>query len=297
MVSFIGDSTFFHSGITGLVNAVFNRHNLTLVILDNGTTAMTGHQPNPGVEMAAQGRGEAHRRVSIEAVVRGVGVEHVTVIKPFKVKKSIAAIKEALDYKGVSVIISEETCTLYARGLKLMKKRAFRVSDKCVNHRDCINEIACVVESAIIFGETHSTIISDGEADLLLGFEPAETLRALGKCNRDTLVITNLAPTPPFTVAIGKGVYPDIDAIQKLIRAKTARLIAFDAVACAHEAGNVMAVNMVLLGALIQTGALPITAEQIETTIRTKTKAALVEVNLKAFELGMAAAAEATRTA
>jgi indolepyruvate ferredoxin oxidoreductase alpha subunit len=143
VISFIGDSTFFHSGITGLVNAVFNRHNLTLVILDNGTTAMTGHQPNPGVEMAAQGRGDAHRRVSIEAVVRGVGVEHVAVIKPFKVKKSIAAIKEAINYQGVSVIISDEICTLYARGLKRLKKRAFRVSEKCANHRDCINEIAC----------------------------------------------------------------------------------------------------------------------------------------------------------
>jgi indolepyruvate ferredoxin oxidoreductase alpha subunit len=143
VISFIGDSTFFHSGITGLVNAVFNRHNLTLVILDNGTTAMTGHQPNPGVEMDAHGRGEAHRRISIEAVVRGVGVEHVTVIKPFKVKKSIAAIKAAMEYEGVSVIISEEICTLYARGLKRLKKRAFRVSEKCTNHRDCINQIAC----------------------------------------------------------------------------------------------------------------------------------------------------------
>ncbi|MDJ0782492.1 MAG: indolepyruvate ferredoxin oxidoreductase subunit alpha [Desulfosarcinaceae bacterium] len=143
VISFIGDSTFFHSGITGLVNAVFNNHNLTLVILDNGTTAMTGHQPNPGVEMAAHGRGTAHRRVSIESVVRGVGVEHVTVIKPYKVKKSIAAIQAALDFEGVSVIISEETCTLYARGLKQLKKKAFRVSDRCVNHRDCINEIAC----------------------------------------------------------------------------------------------------------------------------------------------------------
>jgi indolepyruvate ferredoxin oxidoreductase alpha subunit len=143
VISFIGDSTFFHSGITGLVNAVFNRHNLTLVILDNGTTAMTGHQPNPGVEMDAHGRGKAHQRISIEAVVRGVGVEHVTVIKPFKVKKSTAAIKAALEYEGVSVIISEEICTLYARGLKRLKKRAFRVSDKCTNHRDCISQIAC----------------------------------------------------------------------------------------------------------------------------------------------------------
>lgn len=143
VISFIGDSTFFHSGITGLVNAVFNRHNLTLVILDNGTTAMTGHQPNPGVEMEAQGRGDAHQRISIEAIVKAVGVAHVTVIKPYKVKKSIAAIKEALDYEGVSVVISEEMCTLYARGLKRLNKRAFRISNKCKNHRDCINEIAC----------------------------------------------------------------------------------------------------------------------------------------------------------
>jgi indolepyruvate ferredoxin oxidoreductase beta subunit len=151
-----------------------------------------------------------------------------------------------------------------------------------------------VVESAIIFGDARATIISDGEADLLVGFEPAEALRALGKCNQDTVVITNLAPTPPFTVAIGKGTYPDVDAIQALIRAKTARLIAFDAVACAREAGNVMSVNIVLLGALIQTGVLPITAEQIRATIRTKTKAAFVDVNLEAFDLGMAAAAKAS---
>jgi indolepyruvate ferredoxin oxidoreductase, beta subunit len=150
-----------------------------------------------------------------------------------------------------------------------------------------------VVESAIIFGEAYSTIISDGEADLLVGFEPAETLRALGKCNRETVVITNLAPTPPFTVAIGKGSYPELDTIQELIRAKTARLIAFDAVACAKEAGNVMSVNIVLLGALIQTGVLPISADAIQTTIRTKTKAAFVDVNLKAFDLGMQAAAKA----
>ena len=143
VISFIGDSTFFHSGITGLVNAVFNRHNLTLVILDNGTTAMTGHQPNPGVAMEAQGRGDAHQRISIEAIVKAVGVQHVTVIKPYKVKKSIAAIKEAVDFDGVSVVISEEMCTLYARGLKKLNKRAFRISDKCTNHRDCINEIAC----------------------------------------------------------------------------------------------------------------------------------------------------------
>ena len=147
-----------------------------------------------------------------------------------------------------------------------------------------------VVESAIVFGEAKSNIISDAEADILLGFEPSETLRALNKCNPETVVITNMAPVPPFTVAIGKGVYPELDQVQSLIRSKTKQLIAFDALSLAKEAGNVMALNIVLLGALVQTQRLPITAEQLEEAIRTKTKAAFVETNLKAFRLGFDAA-------
>jgi indolepyruvate ferredoxin oxidoreductase alpha subunit len=142
VISFIGDSTFFHSGITGLVNAVFNNHNFTLVILDNGTTAMTGHQPHPGVDMESLNL-SGYGHVSIEDVVRAVGVPHVSVIKPYKVKKSIAALKEAIDYDGVSVVISQEACTLYAKGLKQLKIRAFHVSDKCKNHRDCLTDFAC----------------------------------------------------------------------------------------------------------------------------------------------------------
>lgn len=150
-----------------------------------------------------------------------------------------------------------------------------------------------VVESAIVFGEAKSNIISDAEADILLGFEPSETLRALNKCNPETVVITNMAPVPPFTVAIGKGVYPELDQVQSLIRSKTKQLIAFDALSLAKEAGNVMALNIVLLGALVQTQRLPITAEQLEEAIRTKTKAAFVETNLKAFRLGFDAARQA----
>jgi indolepyruvate ferredoxin oxidoreductase alpha subunit len=142
VISFIGDSTFFHSGLTGLVNAVYNNHDFTLVILDNGTTAMTGHQPHPGVDMANFNL-SGYGRISIEKVVRAIGVEHVSIIKPYRLKKSIAAVKEALEYKGVSVIISLEMCTLYANSLKKLNVRAFKVTDKCKNHRDCINEIGC----------------------------------------------------------------------------------------------------------------------------------------------------------
>ena len=142
VISFIGDSTFFHSGVAGLINAVFNNHNFTLVILDNGTTAMTGHQPHPGVDMQKLNL-DGYGRISIETVVRALGVAHVSVIKPFKVKKSIEAIKSALEFKGVSVVISQETCTLYAKSLKELKGRPFFVSDKCKNHRHCVDELAC----------------------------------------------------------------------------------------------------------------------------------------------------------
>ena len=142
VVSVVGDSTFFHSGITGLVNAVFNRHNFTLVILENGITAMTGHQPHPGVDMDLMGM-SGYGRVDIENLVKALGVEHVSVIKPFKVKNSIETLKEAMAFDGVSVVISKEPCILWAKGIKLKKARAFEVTDKCKDHKDCINSIAC----------------------------------------------------------------------------------------------------------------------------------------------------------
>jgi indolepyruvate ferredoxin oxidoreductase beta subunit len=150
-----------------------------------------------------------------------------------------------------------------------------------------------VVESAVVFGDAESTIISDAEADVLLGFEPSETLRALNKCNADTVVITNTAPLPPFTVAIGKGTYPDIQEMQELIRNKTAKLIAFDAQTLAKQAGNIMSLNMVLLGSLIQTEIMPVTADNVKEAIQTSTKKAFVDINLKAFEMGFEAAAKA----
>jgi indolepyruvate ferredoxin oxidoreductase beta subunit len=150
-----------------------------------------------------------------------------------------------------------------------------------------------VVESALIFGDAVSPIISDGEADILMGFEPAETLRALAKCNEGTVVITNLAPLMPFTVNIGMGVYPDLNQLQALIRSKTAKLIAFNAAKLAQEAGNPLSVNMVLLGALIHTGVLPLSSDQVKEAMRHKTKPAFLDANLKAFDLGFSAASAA----
>ena len=143
VVSFIGDSTFFHSGITGLINAVHNNHKFTLVILDNGTTAMTGHQPHPGVDTEPMGV-ERHQ-VSIEDVVRGCGVRDIHVVKPFKVKKTMEAVRASMEYDGLSVIISREFCPLFAKAIGQQKRiRPFYVNlDKCKDHRLCINQLAC----------------------------------------------------------------------------------------------------------------------------------------------------------
>ncbi len=103
-------------------------------------------------------------------------------------------------------------------------------------------------------------------------------------------MITNVAPLPPFTAAIGKSRYPDLDQIKSLITAKTHRLIAFDAAAQAKEAGNLMSLNIVLLGALCRTELLPLTTDAVREAIRTRTKQAFVEANLRAFDLGYQAA-------
>jgi indolepyruvate ferredoxin oxidoreductase, beta subunit len=150
-----------------------------------------------------------------------------------------------------------------------------------------------VVESAVVFGDAQSMLISEAEADVLLGFEPLETLRALNKCNPQTVVITNTSPLPPFTVAIGKGTYPDLNRILELIRAKTQRLVAFDGLVQAKAAGSPMALNMVLIGALIQTGLLPISAQHIQEAIQSKTKPEFIQINRKAFDLGFTAAGQA----
>ena len=147
-----------------------------------------------------------------------------------------------------------------------------------------------IVESAVLMGNVTSPIVSTGEADVLIGFEPVETLRALGKCNKSSVIITNVHPLPPFTVAVGQGAYPEVDDMLALIRKKAKRVIALDGDAIAEEVGNPLALNMVMLGALIGSGTIPITAEDMKKTISTSTKKAFLESNLKAFDLGFAAA-------
>ena len=116
VVSFIGDSTFFHSGIAPLVNAVHNGHRFCLVIMDNSTTAMTGHQPNPGITLKPKGFDKP--TISIEDVVRGCGVRHVAKINPYRKKEAVESLKEVLALDELTVVISEAPCILYAKRVK-----------------------------------------------------------------------------------------------------------------------------------------------------------------------------------
>ncbi len=146
-----------------------------------------------------------------------------------------------------------------------------------------------IVESAVLLGDVSSPIVSAGESDVFLGFEPLETLRGLGKCTRKTVVITNTTPLPPFTVAVGQGSYPPVDEILDQLRARIDRVIAFDGTALAAEAGNPLSLNMVMLGALIGSETIPLGGEDVKNAISTSTKKAFLDSNLKAFDLGVAA--------
>jgi len=147
-----------------------------------------------------------------------------------------------------------------------------------------------IVVSTVVLGALQSPIISLGEADIVLGFEALETFRALDRCHRGTLVIANSAAIVPYPVAIGQAQYPEVPQMFELMAAQVGSLLAFDAGACARQAGSPLAVNMVLLGALTVSARLPFVAAQVLEVIRTRTNPKFLESNLKAFQLGEAAA-------
>jgi indolepyruvate ferredoxin oxidoreductase beta subunit len=146
-----------------------------------------------------------------------------------------------------------------------------------------------IVESTVLVGNVDSPIISDGEADVLLGFEPLETYRAMTKCSKNSVVISNEVPIMPFSVAIGKSSYPDVSVLFDRIRGQVRGLTTLNAQVLAMEAGAALCANIVMLGALARSRAVPIAKEAFQETIRTKTKNQFVDTNLKAFELGYTA--------
>ena len=146
IVGFIGDSTLFHSGLTGIANAVYNHHRFVLVVLDNMVTAMTGHQPSPGRDASLpQAPGTPPlTSIDMEAVIRALGVEHIQTVRPTNLKKVAEATRAALDHDGVSVIICREPCPLHMRRLSKAKKPVFGIDgERCVNCHTCVDTFGC----------------------------------------------------------------------------------------------------------------------------------------------------------
>ncbi len=122
VISMMGDGTFFHAGIPALINAVYNKSNPLIVILDNRITAMTGHQPNPG--MGKNAMGEPAEELKIEDIVKACGVKHVRVLDPINTKEFEDTIKDFLGKEEVSVIIAKRICAL------LLKRQAAEQHDQ-----------------------------------------------------------------------------------------------------------------------------------------------------------------------
>lgn len=135
--AFVGDSTFFASGITGVVNAFYNQANMTLVVLDNSTTAMTGHQPHPGTGRTMMG--QVVEKVSIERVLRAIGLAVVETVDPLDHELAVETVRRVADEPGVKAIVFRSPCVVLARP----KATSSVDAEKCVGCRLCVRELGC----------------------------------------------------------------------------------------------------------------------------------------------------------
>ena len=152
IVAVLGDSTFMHSGITGLIDVVYNQGSNTIIILDNGTTAMTGHQGHPGTGISA--KGAKTQAVELESLVKGCGVRDVTVVDAFDLKTIESNIKQAVANNEPSVIIVRGSCPLHTRA----KSTPYKVDeDECIGCFDCLDvgcpAISILEDEAVIDSE------------------------------------------------------------------------------------------------------------------------------------------------
>lgn len=134
---FVGDSTFFASGLTGVVNAVYNQHNVILCVLDNSTTAMTGQQPHPGTGHTMMGVDGA--AMSIPRILEAMDVEYA-IVDPLKLKEAIAAVRDAMEKTGVRALIFKSPCIYTA---KPANKPVVFEQEPCTDCRACITQIGC----------------------------------------------------------------------------------------------------------------------------------------------------------
>lgn len=144
------------------------------------------------------------------------------------------------------------------------------------------------------FGEdVYGAMVPEGKADVILSFEPVEALRYINYLKKGGLVFTNARPIPPVQVSMGLATYPSLDEMKKIVEEDFGgKFMAFDSEKLAMEAGNIVTTNVVLIGALSQTPGFPLSEEQIKEVIRISVPPKTLDVNMKAFELGVKAAKE-----
>jgi indolepyruvate ferredoxin oxidoreductase alpha subunit len=136
-VAFIGDSTFFHAGITGLVNASYNRHDLLIVVLDNRITGMTGHQPSPAME-------DAEADLKIEDVARACGAAYVQVVDPMDQREAIRVFREAYARPGLKVVVSRAPCPVHEARTRGLTEVVYEVDHtKCSTCHVTCGHAAC----------------------------------------------------------------------------------------------------------------------------------------------------------
>ncbi|XCP83534.1 indolepyruvate ferredoxin oxidoreductase subunit alpha [Roseburia hominis] len=135
--AFVGDSTFFASAITGVVNAVYNQARMTLVVLDNSTTAMTGHQPHPGTGQTMMG--EVVSKINIEAVLRGIGVQVVETVNPLDHEAAVECVKRVESEPGAKAIIFKSPCIAVVKASNALKAS----EDRCIGCKKCVRELGC----------------------------------------------------------------------------------------------------------------------------------------------------------
>ncbi|MCL2210583.1 MAG: indolepyruvate ferredoxin oxidoreductase subunit alpha [Treponema sp.] len=139
--AFIGDSTFFHSGITGVINAVYNQTDIIVVVLDNGTTAMTGNQPHPGMGITMMNK--TVNKISIEKILKAAGVSSLIKVNPFNQKAAKTAVKKLMSQTGVRVLLFEAPCIYLKASKNKRKETANIIVSKCSGCKLCVNKLGC----------------------------------------------------------------------------------------------------------------------------------------------------------
>src|SRR5438093_1017874 len=332
-ISVMGDGGFWHNGLTnGVANAMYNRQDSVLVILDNFYAAATGqhHVPSTG----KNARNEP-LPMTIPDALRGLGVKWIRTVNSYRIAEVIGTMRDALTTRvpGLKVVIARNECMLErqrrerpklrklaAAGHQVVQPRFGVDPDVCTGDHSCMrlngcpsltlrdnpdplreDPIAHVDDTCVgcgVCGEVaHAAVLCPSFYEAKVITNPSWWTRFVSRLR--AAVIRRLATAGTHRlysihekIVTGRGIYP-IEKLQAAARAFSKRLIAFDALALAREHGT--EANAVLLGALAGSGVLPLSAEAFREAIRTK--AVQVEGNLRGFEAGLAVAAGAAAVA